>query len=463
MKKVKILSCLFAALLCVCNKVPEYCGEGNKLDPETQFCFEGKTYDKCGGSEYDAQNYKCESNVLKAQCGSGYYDVSTEFCSVGEVYPKCGGNVYDPATQKCEGNILKAQCGSGGFFYSVATEFCSGNNVYSKCGGQIEYDPSIQVCDAGSIKTRCGTDYYDTSAAFCVSGVVYAKCRGQEYNPANQKCEAGVLKNRCGASNNYFAPDAEFCLDNTVYEKCNGNEYNPATYTCKDVSMVFVQGGTFTMGCTTESDCQLNEKPAFKVTLSDFYIGRYEITQKQWDDVMGTNLSNIRGEDLPVVEVPWDSVQVFIRKLNAETGRTYRLPTEAEWEFAARGGIKSEGYKYAGSDTVDLVAWHYYNGGQYNNGSESSVQIIGTKRPNELGIYDMSGNAAEMVSNYLGEYSAGSKTNPMGSSTTLYGVRGAYYYCVSNFPQYCRVSYRDQKITWKEYACNIGFRLARTP
>jgi formylglycine-generating enzyme required for sulfatase activity len=127
------------------------------------------------------------------------------------------------------------------------------------------------------------------------------------------------------------------------------------------IEMVFVEGGTFTMGCTAEqgNDCNNDEKPAHQVTLSSFSIGKYEITQAQWQAVMGSNPSEFKGDSLPVEMVSWDDVQEFISKLNAQTGKKYRLPTEAEWEFAARGGVKSKGYKYSGGNNIDSVAWYY--------------------------------------------------------------------------------------------------------
>ncbi|MBO5772033.1 MAG: PEGA domain-containing protein, partial [Alistipes sp.] len=133
--------------------------------------------------------------------------------------------------------------------------------------------------------------------------------------------------------------------------------------------MVFVKGGTFTMGATSEqgSDAYDCAKPTHSVTVSDFYIGKYEVTQAQWQEIMGSNPSKWKGDDLPVENVSWDDIQTFITKLNQKTGRKYRLPTEAEWEYAARGGNKSQGYKYSGSDDISIVAWYGSNSGSETN------------------------------------------------------------------------------------------------
>jgi formylglycine-generating enzyme required for sulfatase activity len=178
--------------------------------------------------------------------------------------------------------------------------------------------------------------------------------------------------------------------------------------------MVFVQGGAFTMGCA-DVDCSCWEKPAHRVMLSDFYIGKYEVTQAQWKAVTGNNPSEFTGDNLPVEHVSWDDVQGFITKLNRMTGKQYRLPTEAEWEFAARGGNSSKGYKYSGSNTAGDVAW-------YRDNSNSITHAVGTKSPNELGIYDMSGNVFEWCNDRYGNYSSSAQTNPQGLHSGSYRV-----------------------------------------
>ena len=177
-------------------------------------------------------------------------------------------------------------------------------------------------------------------------------------------------------------------------------------------NMVRVEGGTFTMGATAEqgSDAGDSEKPTHQVALSTYCIGKYEVTQAEWEAVMGTNPSHFKGDNLPVENVSWDDCQEFIRELNELTGKQFRLPTEAEWEYAARGGNKSNRTKYAGGSDIDNVAW-------YEDISGRKTHPVGLKRANELGLYDMSGNVWEWCQDWYGSYSSASQTNPQGSAT----------------------------------------------
>ena len=200
-------------------------------------------------------------------------------------------------------------------------------------------------------------------------------------------------------------------------------------------NMVYVEGGTFTMGATAEQEDDFwdNEKPTHQVTLSDFYIGKYEVTQAEWQAVMGTNPSHFKGDNFPVERVSWYDCQEFIRKLNEMTGKNFRLPTEAEWEYAARGGNKSGGYKYAGGNDVDNVAW-------YRGNSGDKTHPVGTKRGNELGLYDMSGNVWECCQDRYGDYSSSHETDPTGPATGSNPVLrgGGWYYGARD----CRLSSR---------------------
>ena len=185
---------------------------------------------------------------------------------------------------------------------------------------------------------------------------------------------------------------------------------NIREFTVNGVSfqMVEVRGGTFTMGATSEQgDANDDEKPTHEVTLSDYYIGKTEVTQALWEAVMGNNPSYFQGKSLPVENISWNDCKTFIVKLNALTGKTFRMPTEAEWEYAARGGSKSRGYKYSGSNRLGDVAWYYDN-------SDLKTHEVGTKSPNELGLYDMNGNVWEWCSDWYGDYSSASQTNPKG-------------------------------------------------
>ena len=176
------------------------------------------------------------------------------------------------------------------------------------------------------------------------------------------------------------------------------------------IEMVKVEAGTFTMGATKGMYNSGIEKPAHKVTLTqNYYIGKYEVTQAIWEAVMGDNPSYFKGENLPVDNVSWEDCQLFVERLNGMTGRKFRFPTEAEWEYAARGGNKSKGYRYSGSNTLNDVAWFW-------NNSDQSTHPVGTKLPNELGIFDMSGNVSEWCQDWFGAYRKESQTNPIGAS-----------------------------------------------
>lgn len=217
-------------------------------------------------------------------------------------------------------------------------------------------------------------------------------------------------------------------------------------------SMVYVEGGTFQMGATSEqgSDAFSDESPVHQVTVSSFYMGKTEVTQRQWKAIMGSNPSYFTGDNRPVENVSWNDCQAFIQKLNQLTGRTFRLPTEAEWEYAARGGKYHSGYKYSGSNEVGYVAW-------YEGNSGSQTHDVKTKQPNALGLYDMSGNVWEWCSDWYGSYGSGAQTNPQGPSSGSYRVlRGGSWY---SYARYCRVSYRSDDYPDDRYN-SFGFRLS---
>lgn len=215
--------------------------------------------------------------------------------------------------------------------------------------------------------------------------------------------------------------------------------------------MIRVEGGMFTMGKTKEqSQTYKDEKPAHSVNLSSYYIGETEVTQALWTAVMGSNPSNFNGENKPVEQVSWDDCQTFISRLNSLTGKHFSLPTEAQWEYAARGGKNSQGNKYSGSCIIDGIAW-------YTGNSGNAIQNVGAKSANELGLYDMSGNVCEWCSDWYGKYSSESQTNPIGADSGSYRVfRGGSCF---NIVKRCRVSYRDANPPGNRFYF-IGLRLA---
>ena len=241
----------------------------------------------------------------------------------------------------------------------------------------------------------------------------------------------------------------------------NSSPNSSETYTVNGVSFKMrpVAGGTFTMGSADDDpDAFDDEKPAHFVTLSNYYIGQTEVTQELWQAVMGSNPSYFSSRkgytdnlQRPVECVSWDDCQTFITKLNQLTGKNFRLPTEAEWEYAARGGRQSHGYKYAGSDNIDDVAW-------YDSNSGSTTHPVATKTPNELGIYDMSGNVLEWCQDWYGWYSSDAQTNPTGPTSGTQRIFRGGSYAHTNIG--CnRVSWRNADDPTKKYI-NMGFRLA---
>lgn len=235
--------------------------------------------------------------------------------------------------------------------------------------------------------------------------------------------------------------------------KTHNSELIDKSNILSDIEMVYVEGGSYTMGCTSEQGlgCYSYEKPFHNVTISSFNIGKYEVTQQLWKSVMGSNPSkNSSCEDCPVENVNWYDIQDFIKKIDSITGKNYRLPTEAEWEYAARGGIKSKGFKYCGSNTFEDVAWS-------NETSGYTSHEVGQKYPNELGIYDMSGNVWEWCSDWFGDYTSETQINPDGPSSGTYRVLrgGCWYYSGETF---CRTAYRS--FSSADYRTeDFGFRL----
>jgi formylglycine-generating enzyme required for sulfatase activity len=216
-------------------------------------------------------------------------------------------------------------------------------------------------------------------------------------------------------------------------------------------NMIFVQGGTFQMGSNENND----EKPIHSVTVGDFYIGKTEVTQAQYQAVMGKNPSNFKGENLPVEQVSWSDAVEYCKKLSQKEGVEYRLPTEAEWEFAARGGNKSRNYTYSGSDNLNDVAWYSLNSG-------GSTKAVGGKQPNELGIFDMTGNVWEWCSDwfYSDYYNNSPSNNPTGPSSGASRVLRSGSW--NHYPAYCRITFRGNNNP-NFIGYTYGFRVVSVP
>jgi len=214
------------------------------------------------------------------------------------------------------------------------------------------------------------------------------------------------------------------------------------------IEMIRVEAGSFKMGCDNK---EVNEIPVHDVSVNGFFIAKYEVNQKLWKSIMGNNPSYFKNDSLPVEQVSWLDTQIFIKKLNEKTGKRYRLPTEAEWEYAARGGKLSKSYNFAGSNNIGEVAWVDYN-------SNKKTQKTGQKKANELGIYDMSGNILEWCNDWYSNYTIEAKNNPIGMKTgVVKSTRGGSWFRGSEFSHIAKRSFSDPSYG----KINLGFRLAQ--
>ncbi|TWX65891.1 formylglycine-generating enzyme family protein [Colwellia demingiae] len=221
-------------------------------------------------------------------------------------------------------------------------------------------------------------------------------------------------------------------------------------------NMAWVEGGDFVMGNDSEN-ARNREKPAHKVTLNGFYMGKTEVTSKLWEEVMGWNYSYFTCDECAVNNISWKNVQEFIKRLNAATGKVFRLPSEAEWEYAAKGGNESRGYTYSGSNNIDDVAWYAGNSVHKNH-------PVAMKKPNELGLYDMTGNLWEFCMDDMSRtiYSKAPRYNPLHApnkdfnTTSMKAIRGSGY----DFPANESEVYKRDGATSNVRMPDIGFRLA---
>ena len=337
------------------------------------------------------------------------------------------------------------------------------------------YEMVLQYVNNNSSNTYISVDSEPSGADIYIDGKHYGKTPNiitdlpmgkheiklekQDYNPVTKIFiieDGEKLKFNETLQSVYYKPSSvkenEKEVVNNSATDSDGNE----VFNVKGVSfkMIKVEGGTFMMGATSEQGkgASKDEKPAPSVTLSDYYIGETEVTQELWEAVMGRKPRNFyKGSKKPVECISWNDCQTFITQLNQLTGKNFRLPTEAEWEYAARGGNKSKGYKYSGGNTLGNVAW-------YTGNSSLGTHDVKTKAANELGIYDMSGNVWEWCQDWYGSnyYSNSPSTNPTGPTSGSGRVlRGGSW---SNLARGCRVSNRGNSNP-DHSSSDFGFRL----
>jgi len=217
-----------------------------------------------------------------------------------------------------------------------------------------------------------------------------------------------------------------------------------------NMKMIYVEGGSFVLGSVKKGEGYSDEYPAVEVSVSSYYIGAFEVTQKQWQIIMKDNICI--EENLPINGVSWNDALLFCEKLSELTGKNYQLPTEEQWEYAARGGIKNANRKYSGSDEIDKVSW-------FSTNSNKEIHSVGLKRPNELGIYDMSGNVYEWCSDTYMSYTYKSDSLKHRSVGDYKVLRGG---CWSDYASSCRVNHRFYDVS-SSTSSKIGFRVVCLP
>ena len=436
------------------------------LKAETTYYYRMRLNMEDGKVESETRTFKTAEYILPTV-------TTSEVTNIGNTTAKCGGEVtegdytvtargvcWSTADNPTIDDSHTVDGGGAGSFTSNITGLTENTTYYVRAyatssAGTVygetrtfvttEYIlPTVTTSDVNNITSttaKCGGEVTEGDFIVTARGVCWNTTDNPTIDDSHTVDGGGAgsfISNITGLTENttYYVRAYATSSEGTVYGETRTFKPNfPLTVNGVSFEMVYVEGGSFDMGATSEqgSDAWDSEYPVHSVTLSGYYIGKCEVTQELWEAVMGSNPSYFKGAQNPVEQVSWNGCQEFISRLNSLTGRTFRLPTEAEWEYAARGGNQSLHYKYSGSDNIGNVAW-------CNGNSGSSTHAVGTKSPNELGIYDMSGNVWEWCSDWYGGYSAGAQTNPQGPSSGSYRVlRGGSW---NGSARSCRVSYR---------------------
>lgn len=310
---------------------------------------------------------------------------------------------------------------------------------------------------SGGISITTATDFWIFN-----NKIGYIVTNDQERYKLKNDIADNLTDKDTDSESNTTNSSSDYEQDIVIYNNLSLENHKIITIGNVSFKMILVSSGTFQMGATKEQGNYAfnDEKPIHNVTLSDYYIGETEVTQELWQAVMNNNPSINKGEKYPVDNVTWHECQEFIKKLNQETGLFFRLPTEAEWEYAARGGNKSHNFIYSGSNNPDDIAVFNANAND-NNNTSFGIQIVKSKNPNELGLYDMSGNVWEWCEDKVGYYSSKSISNPKylksGSSERI--MRGGSWKFDA---KECRVSYRGNYYPSSRRDDN-GVRLVMNP
>ena len=370
--------------------------------------------------ELKVKSFTHDQMSLEARVGGGRKDLNGKQCALIKV------QVRDDIVDCTGGNV--GEIISKGIVKMI---FVSPDTRFLKFEFKYNYPLKVTFADYGIKSLAEGATYTIT----LVDANVITQQQLQQYIQQMPQQHPIEVIDSVAVDSAYVDDEATVVIDSVYVSTETSNHLLPITVNGVTFNMIKVDGGTFTMGATSEQqNPDSDEKRTHQVTLSSYYIGETEVTQALWKAVMGNNPSWSKGENLPVEKVSWKDCQKFIGKLNKLTKRSFRLPTEAEWEYAARGGKRSNHTQYSGGSMIDDVAW-------YKGNSGSKTHSVKTKKPNELGLYDMSGNVLELCQDWYGSYGSNAQTNPTGPSSGSYRVyRGGSWL---RTVWYCRSSSRD--------------------